>query len=138
MKHEDHLLTGIFTEGTNLREESLRDSLAFMRKHARRRRAIRQTGSLVTLIVTAGLLLWRQQPKTISTSVPSQTPALAGSVTAPSEHATVPGTHIRLLTDEELLDLFPGRAVAILGTGNERQLVFLDEQRHRSTASAVN
>ena len=138
MKHEDHLLTGIFTDGTKLREESLRQSLAFMHGRARRRRAIRRTGSIVAVIFTAGLLLWRRQPKTSSTSVPSQSPALANSVPAPSEHATVPGTHIRLLTDEELLDLFPGRAVAILGSGNERQLVFLDEQRHRPSGSAVN
>ncbi len=40
----------------------------------------------------------------------------------------VPGTSIRLVSDEELLAMFPDRPVALVGPPENRQFVFLDER----------
>jgi len=44
--------------------------------------------------------------------------------------ATVPAKQI---SDEELLDLFKGRAVALVNSGSGKRLLFLDEESSRST-----
>jgi hypothetical protein len=36
-------------------------------------------------------------------------------------------TGVRLLTDEQLLAMFPGRPVALIGPAGDQRLVFLDE-----------
>lgn len=41
----------------------------------------------------------------------------------------IPGTDIRLLTDEELLSLCSGRPVAWIGQGDQRSFIVLDAFR---------
>jgi hypothetical protein len=56
----------------------------------------------------------------------------AKNISAPAAQPavqTVPGTNIRLVSDEELLAMFPGRPVALVGPPEDRKFVFLDEQR---------
>lgn len=46
------------------------------------------------------------------------------------EANTVPGTSIKLVSEEELLALFPDRPVALVGPPEDRRFVFLDEARN--------
>lgn len=106
--------------------------------HAHRRRRNRRlfAGAATIGAVAAALLLVSQRND--SGHLASISPP-----TAPRDHETqgrkavsapdstqgnvVPGTHIRLVNDEELAALFPGRPLALIGPPGEQQLVFLDQ-----------
>jgi hypothetical protein len=107
-----------------------------MRRRKLQRKALHVSTGLGVLLLTAGLAVWHQFRTQGLETIRVPQSSLAQSTQ--SEPPTVPGTSIRLLTDEELLSMFPGRAVALLGTGSQRQLVFLDEHRHRRGASVPN
>lgn len=74
---------------------------------------------------------WTLQIPGRASEVPSATkPHSTGAppgADAASVSATVPGTRIRLLCDEELFAMFPGRPAALIGSGDERRFVLLDE-----------
>jgi hypothetical protein len=55
----------------------------------------------------------------------AQSPATASPTDRPK---TIEGTPIRVIGDEELLALFQGRPVALLGEPGHQRLVLLDEK----------
>ncbi len=127
MRPEDQdLLTAALAEAEadDFRSASLERTLKFVRKRRRTRRLLRAAAATVCLATLAATAIWRRgegQP----IPPPSHAPHLAAAAVP-----TVPGTSIRVLSDDDLLALFPGRPVALLGPAHDRQLVFLDEPRN--------
>jgi hypothetical protein len=113
-----------------LRAASLQRGLQIVRRRRRLRRVARTSGwigILVALAIAVPTLFW-SQPASDQTT---QTTDSEGVITA---HAAVEppveldaNTGVRLLTDEQLLAMFPGRPVALIGPAGDQRLVFLDE-----------
>jgi hypothetical protein len=114
----DRLLADILGEDglEAFRHASLEQGVAALRRRDVRRAALRRTVPLfLCMILGLGLLLVRSRHPT---SVSSQH---ARSVEA--------STETKVINDEELFALFPGRSVALIGERGHQQLVFLDEPR---------
>jgi len=109
---QDHLLNDLL--GEDFRTESLAHTLAAVRA-ARRMRSVRsRIGRTAPLLLAAAVLLHlARQPQTV---------APIAAQPAPLESS------IRMITEDELLAQFPGRAVGIVGPPERRQLVFLDRR----------
>jgi hypothetical protein len=99
-----------------LREASLQTGLASLRTRQKHRRALRISALVLPALMLAGFLLSRP-----TITIP-ETPTSVGS-SAPRV-APVTG-QVKFISDEELLRLFPGRPVALIGKPGEQQLVFL-------------
>ena len=113
--NREELLSALFSEPHALRATSLHRALAALR-NTRRRRTTRRIALAATAFIIGTLcIVGKHETKTTKGS------PLISSVT-PVE--TPRG--IRILTDDELLDLFPGRAVALIGPVGNRRLVLLD------------
>jgi len=119
----DELLNEVLTGGnvTELRTKSLDDTLTAVRQHRRLRHALRCASPVAAIGILMAIFWYRhsQFPQPVAVQ-----PA-AAAMAAP----TVPGTSIRLVSDEELLAMFPDRPVALVGPPENRQFVFLDEKR---------
>jgi hypothetical protein len=118
----DELWSDLFSENTpaGFREMSLDRTLRSVRQHQRCRRICRLTVIAASPCVLAlGLVLWPGRGTTLSKTTSGGSAAQASAV--------VPGTHIRLITDDELFAMFPNRPMALLGSANDRQFVLLDE-----------
>jgi hypothetical protein len=126
-----------------MREQSLNQGLAALRGRNRRRRA-RRMGAMVAVpaLVIAAILVFNRAPenakvaevnpvaKTITPlTIPTTAPAVTPSAAVATEAATsdAPQPLAKEMSDEELLALFPGRAVALIGPPGRQQLVFFDK-----------
>lgn len=100
----------------DFRKASLERGLASMRQH-RRQRVLVRGGALATVagLFVLGLLLKHPHPtqKTIA-AVPSPAPAAASE-------------HVKFISDDELLAMFPQGSVALIGKPGQQRLVFLDK-----------
>jgi hypothetical protein len=109
-----------FEETAAIREASLQAGLASLRNRQKNQRAIRLSAfAVLACIIAAGWVLHRPPARPQPTTA-SHLPAAPESAAA---------AQIRFISDEELLALFPGRAVALIGKPGEQQLVFLDAPR---------
>ena len=115
----DALLDDVLTEDKALRAASLEAGLAEMRRvHCRRRNARRLLLAGAPLLVAVALICRRNFSESEATN----------QLSAPVvEVKTIPGTPIRVVNDEELLEIFKGRPVALIGTAGHQRLVLLDE-----------
>lgn len=104
-------------------DESLAPMLSAVRSRNRRRKLTRSVALLVLPIVLAGGLWLQQASSRQDLHQTDATPEAIASTTP----QTVPGTDIRLISDEELFALFPDRPLALIGPKGAQQLVFLDE-----------
>ena|SRR5688572_6419682 len=119
-EHEELLNEVLSSESSaELRTASLNYTLTAVRRQRRLRNAVRCASPVAALAVLAAILWYRQAP-------PIRPVAFQPSVIG---GPTVPGTSIRLVSDEELLAMFPDRPVALIGPPEERHFVFLDEKR---------
>ena len=119
---QDRLLSELLAgdEVSGFRRASLEEGLAMIRRRRRARRAGRWCVlALLPLAFGAGIFLsWpaRVRPVSVADShavrVPGQS-AGAGSV--------------RIINDEELMALFAGRPLALVGQPGHQQLLFLDQ-----------
>jgi len=126
-----------------MREHSLNQGLAALRGRNRRRRA-RRMGVMVAApgLAIAVILIFNRAPEnarvaqvnpftktatqpTTPTPAPTVTPSAAVATEAAANDATQPLA--KEMSDEELLALFPGRAVALIGPPGRQQLVFFDK-----------
>jgi hypothetical protein len=119
-------------EVSDFRQASLAGGLAAVRRRRRYRRAAQFSAlAVLTLLVALGIAHQRKQEK-LSREVASLKPnsaTLAGSPAPSAETAKV-----KIISDEELFALFPGRAMALVGKPGEQQLVFLDGGAPRAIA----
>ncbi len=121
---QDHLLKEILTgdELSEFRQVSLETGLAALRQEAARRH--RRRASLLACLPLCLAVAFLLRQSTHPTIRPTEASRPSGAATGPTQ----PGLpDIRFINDEQLLALFPGRAVALIGRPGEQQLVFLDE-----------
>ena len=107
---------------SDFRRASLEQGLAFIRRRRRARRAGRWCVlALLPLAFGASVLLSRpSRPDARPVSV-----AQSGAFGAPGQ--TAKGGSVQIINDEQLLALFAGRPLALVGQPGHQQLVFLDE-----------
>jgi hypothetical protein len=67
------------------------------------------------LLLSAGILSWLPKP-------PNPAEILVAHPAADI------GSEVKLINDEELFRLFPGRSLALIGKPGEQKLIFLDEE----------
>jgi hypothetical protein len=107
------------------RQASLAKGLGALRRR-RRIRTVRRVGGWVATVCGLGLaghfLLFPE-------AIPRRSTTIAGKATA--QAASAPSA-VKIISDEELLAFFPGRAVALIGPRGRQQFVFLDRQAQRS------
>jgi hypothetical protein len=106
---------------SSLRQASLGIGLAALRGRRRRRRVL-QVGGVAAAAVLLALIIMIGR-----TSAPGRrgnTRALPSLTDAPAGKQT--GRDVKLISDEELFALFPGRAVALIGKPGHQEFVFLD------------
>jgi hypothetical protein len=131
MKTEsDHneLLSDVLSENApaDFRNTSLQRTLASARQHRRARMVLRTSAAAAICVALVAAILWQRND---STNI-----AVKGGPSAPAVQ-TIPGTSIQLVSDDELLAMFPDRPVALVGPPGNRQFVFLDEQRAHADAA---
>ena len=116
--NNDKLLADVLAEEESLRTSTLECGLSALRQRRRARRI--RTGMLIALplVVVAAMFA----PALISFRRP--VPPIVAVNPPP---ATVEGTAIRIISDEELLALFKDRPVALVGRPGHQQLLLLDE-----------
>ena len=130
---EDDLLGDVFPKAADFRAASL-ERMLFAARRQRQRRKVVHVGGILTmgLCLTVLLLKTRNNVET--------TPPQVAIISSPSQNhfPTVPGTGIRVLSDEELLAIFKDRPVALIGPPEARQFVVLDEVRKEKANGALN
>ena len=119
----DKLLNELLTPDgrTGLRERSLQQGLVALRRERRKRQVVR-AGILLCLplLIFAAVTLGRgpaRQPKLRNSS-----PEVALSSTP-----RINTSEVKIISDEELFALFPGRSLALIGKPGHQRLVFLDQ-----------
>jgi hypothetical protein len=131
---QDNLLRETLTgeELSEFRKASLADGLAAVRRRRRYRRAA-QVGALavLTLLVSLGIV-HQHRNKTSVREVASIKQTSATPTPSPAPAAET--TKVKIISDDELFALFPGRAMALVGKPGEQQLVFLDGGAPRAMA----
>jgi hypothetical protein len=128
-RHEqDRLLSKLLAgdEVSGFRRSSLEEGLTMIRRRRRARRAGRWCVlALLPLAFGAGIFWsWPSGPRVRPVSV------------ADSHAARVPGQSagaggVRIINDEELMALFAGRPLALVGRPGHQQLLFLDQAAAR-------
>jgi hypothetical protein len=111
----DRLFSDLFSDSDDFRAASLARGLGEMRRARRRRHLKRLLTGAGALVLTVGWLTGK-----FGQGHPLEVQAV------PSAPAPASTSGIKILTDDELLDQFPGRAVALIGGPAHRRLVFLD------------
>ncbi|HMJ90851.1 MAG TPA: hypothetical protein VK530_13605 [Candidatus Acidoferrum sp.] len=117
---QSKLLADVLAGECDLRNVTLRAGCAVLR----RKRARRQVARIVVMVIlplAAAVVITRPFVRTAN---PEQR-AIAANV-----QETVPGTNIRVLTDDQLLDMFKGRPVALIGPPGNQRLLLFDESAH--------
>jgi hypothetical protein len=103
-------------------EQIRQHSLATMLRAAQRRRVRRKLGAASALACLALVSAWLLVPGSDENIVISQTPRTSPSATA--NRSTPP---VRQISDAELLALFPGQTVALIGPPGNQQFLVLGE-----------
>lgn len=124
MKHPDEnpLLKEILADDklSALRRASLDQGFEAMRRGRRLRRGVR-AGTFALLPLLLILTLTLRKPTQEIAGQPSTPGTQASIAPAPPRESGV-----KMISDEELFALFPGRSLALVGKPGHQQLVFLD------------
>src|SRR5262245_53931153 len=122
---EDQLLKELLAgeEMSEFRHRSFDRGLEALRRTRRRRQVVRGVALAVCPLILA-LAFWILRPAPapeVRVIAPPKPPAPTRAVAA-----TRPAATIKRISDEELLGLFPGRSMALIGPPGHQELVFLD------------
>ena len=115
----NELLADVLAKETQLKSTTLDLGLAEMRRVRRRRRATRAVITCVPILLLAAICIRQFSTRSIS----SGNAGLRGA----QLEETIPGTSIRVVNDEQLLELFKGRPVALVGPAGHQRLIVFDE-----------
>lgn len=137
-KHDpllNELLSG--EEAAACRAASLEQMLAQVRRRGRQRLTRRLTGlAMLSVLLALGLFIARQPAPVVESASRQNPPEIATTAktaqAAPGSTELIP---VRFITDDELLNLFPGRPVALIGAPGRQQFVFLDQKRQTPPGS---
>gem|GEM_PF-1322696 len=115
-----NLLAG--DELSAFRRSSLEQGLGLLRRRRRHRRVVRWCllASLPLAFAAGVFFAWPPLPEARPVSV-AESPAAGVSAAAPKARP------VKFITDEQLLALFPGRPIALVGQPGHQQLLFLDQ-----------
>lgn len=129
---QDRLLSDILgDEGApDIRQVSLERTLSALRRGRRRQRALIIAASSATVLLACLPLLTLNRPHERAPTQLAQSPRSPSS-DSNSQEADV--SKVKLITDDELLALFPGRSVGLIGNPGHRRLVFFDEPPAQSS-----
>jgi hypothetical protein len=128
----NELLSDILFENGSMdfRNASLQRTLLSARRHRRARMGLRAAAAAAVCAALFAVPFLQRN---------SSRQSLAENTSHPSPQVqTVPGTKIQVVNDDELLAMFPDRPVAIVGPPENRQFVFLDEQRAHPDGATRN
>lgn len=103
----------------DFRQASLERALASMR----RRRIVHRVSSVCAVAALMGIMLWQTTSARRSASSGTQMASNATAVIVQQPARA----QFQTISDDELLALFPGRLVALIGEPGRQRLVFLDE-----------
>lgn len=122
----EQLLNDVLSPETSedIRTTTLDQGLTALRQRKRKRVLIQRAGICAA---AAFVLIALVVSLTPSTEKPSTSVAAVSVPSAPVDK-TVPGTNIRIISDEELFALFPDRPLALVGPKGHQELIFLDEK----------
>ena len=131
MKPSKHnpILKGLLAEDSLevVRRRSLEQGMAITRHRRRRTNWAKGAIASVLLVATMCLLMPRRQPpftRDVATGQPTANPTRISAVAAATRNSAV----VRFISDEELLALFPGRSLALVGPPGHKELVFLEQE----------
>ena len=132
MKRESEkqkLIADLLTNESDLRESTLQHGLMLLRRKRQRRRVAYASLWIVPFAITAAtvLLQLRHEPKR-SADIPVGSTHVAINNARRTAPSVIEGTSVRILSDAELLDLFKGRPVALVGPPGKQQLLIFDEK----------
>lgn len=131
-----------------LRAASLRQMIEAARRHQQRRQALRTVAlTLAPALAALGLLAfylprWKPfharqavAPELLVEARPSASETLPGQTPISPRPEVVPArdSGVNIISDAELLALFPDRPVALIGPPGQQKLVFLDVLRGPNT-----
>lgn len=127
---QDPLLDAVFSDEdlADLRSASLEQMLMVARQARQRQRAMRTAGlCLASVAVLIGLLALYESATPLDRQGVVRHTTVTPQHRAPSP-AVIPSAApgVKILTDDELLALFPGRPVGLIGPTGRQRLVFLD------------
>jgi hypothetical protein len=110
------------TDATDrLRSASLEQGLTLIRRRRQIQAIVRTCAMVCLLLVPMAVLVTshssRTVPPTLFSGVPTQTPPLP---------------QIERISDAELLALFPGQTIALVGAPGEQRLIVTDLRTHRN------
>ena len=108
----------------SFREETLRTSLFVLRRRRHRKALVRRSLMFVIpfMVITGAVSIYRL-------SLESEiAPIVAINAPEVSTSGTITATTIQVISDQELLALFPNRAIALIGENGHQTLVFLDAE----------
>lgn len=109
--------------------QSLERMLGSAHRRKQRRMALRAGLSTALLLALLGLLLHRSPPPVTETPVVQTQPAPPPPVEVPVAIPKAPV--VETISDEELLAAFGKRPVALVGSGDSKQIVLLDQKKKR-------
>ena len=122
---EDQLIKDVFSDVASEgdREASLEMTLAFARRRKVRRQYARSVVGGLAVCLLAMLIVARSRPPIGGIS---DSPVVMAPIDEPV--LMVEGTAIRVISDEELFNLFPDQRPAIVGAAGDLRLVFLSSR----------
>lgn len=103
------------------RQKSLLRMLLYARQRRRRQQV---TASVLSAVLLVGLAL----KLFVKTEAPDPKAIASPIVGAATKPRFIPGTPIRILSDDELFALFPDRSIGVIEDSDGPRLVFLDEE----------
>ncbi len=120
----DRLLAEVLADVADdkFRNATLQNGVRQMRRKYARRRAWRASATGALLLIAAAWL-------THQASRTTPQPAVSSVQNQGAGERFVKGTSVQIITDEQLLDLFKGRPVALVGAPGRQKLVLLDQLR---------
>ena len=125
MKRNDEreeLLADVLANEAELRNATLEAGLQEVGRVCRRRRAMRAvTIGAMPVVISAAIICVREMLSN------GEKPGDLSLHIARADEL-IPGTPIRVVNDEQLLELFQGQAVALVGQPGHQQLLLFDER----------
>src|ERR1043166_2939243 len=123
--NEERLITNLLAAGDELQQATLQSGLAAMRRKRIRHHAYR-AASIVTVVLMLFAFFYsrREHAQSLAHLSPPGVDIAPPPPPAPPE--VIPGTTIQVLSDQELLDLFKGHPVALVGIPGKQKLIVSD------------
>jgi hypothetical protein len=123
-RRETHriLIEVLATDATHrFRSVSLEQGLALIRRRRQIQTVVRTCALICLLLVPVAFLVTSHSPRTVAPNLVSG---------APAQPAPLP--QIERITDADLLALFPGQTIALVGAPGEQRLMVANPEAHQN------